>query len=91
MILEILISIIPGFLVVYSFYKKESALAKIILAILLDIIIFTFVSIFLGFNEFTYRLTGGLTKKNIFITYIVINIILLITYFLRKKQKTKEK
>lgn len=89
MILELILSLLPGFLITLLFFKKESVLIKTILVILINIILLTFLGIFFGFNEFTYMITGGLTKNNLIIAYSIIDIILFFTYIIKTNLKNK--
>lgn len=91
MILEIILSLFPGFFIVSSFFKKELNLSKIMLFFLINIMIMTFLGVFFGFNELTFKITGGLTQSNLRIAYILIDLILFIVFLTKRKLQHNEK
>jgi uncharacterized membrane protein len=77
---------IPGFLITQILFKKSELLEKILLTVLLSIGFYVILGIFLGFNETMKNITGGLSKRNIWIYSIVINLILVVVYFIKSKK-----
>ena len=76
--------IIPGLLLTLIFFNKKELLEKIILTLVLSISFTTLVGLLLGFNELTFRLTGGL--KNLWWFVLFLNLGLLIGYLIKKKK-----
>ncbi|MBT3721174.1 hypothetical protein HN789_01945 [archaeon] len=83
MIIELLLSLLPGLFIVLIFFKKEDFLTKCLIFILSNIMIMTLLGLVLGFNELTYKITGGLTKKNLIRGYFFVNLVLLMVYFMK--------
>ncbi len=77
--------VIPGFLITQIVFPKEKILEKIALTVLLSISFYILLGLILGFNEFTYRVTGGLA--NVWLYSIIINIILFIVFFVKRWKK----
>ncbi len=76
--------VIPGFLLTQIFFKKEKILEKLFLTVLLSITFTVVLGLLLGFNELTFRLTGGLHKLWVYV--IILNVILLGIYVLKQKK-----
>ena len=83
------IFVIPGFLITNIIFPKEKKPEKIILTILLSISFYIFLSLILGFNEFTYKITGGLTEFNVWLYSVVINVILVVVYYVKRRKFQK--
>ena len=81
------IFVIPGFLLTQIIFPKEKELEKIVLTVLLSISFYIVLGFVLGFNEFTYKLTGGLSSFNVWLYSIILNIILLIVFLLKHWKK----
>ncbi len=79
--------VIPGLLLTFIIFPKEKKLEKIILTILLSISFFVVLGLILGFNEFTYKITGGLSSFNIWLYTIIINGLLAVVYFVKHHKK----
>jgi uncharacterized membrane protein len=75
--------VIPGFLLTQIFFKDSEVLEKILSTVLMSIMFTTAIALLLGFNEFTFNLTGGL--KNIWAYVSVGNILLLLAYIGKEK------
>ncbi|MCM2326120.1 MAG: hypothetical protein NDI94_06665, partial [Candidatus Woesearchaeota archaeon] len=75
--------VIPGFLLTQIFFKDSDVLEKILSTVLMSIMFTTAISLMLGFNEFTYNITGGL--KNIWAYVLIGNILLLLAYVGKEK------
>ena len=80
------IFVIPCFLLTQIIFPKEKKLEKIALTVLLSISFYIVLGLVLGFNEFTYRITGGLSEFNVWIYSIVINILLLVIYLVKVRK-----
>lgn len=66
------IFVIPGLLITLNYFNETKTLEKIALTVILSIVFVVFIGILLGFNEFTFKLTGGLTKTNLWVIYLVV-------------------
>ncbi len=78
--------VIPGFLITQIVFPKEKILEKIALTVLLSISFYILLGLILGFNEFTYKITGGLSEFNVWVYSIVINILLLVIYLVKVRK-----
>ena len=56
---------IPGFIIVYIFFREFQPLEKIAFSVVFSMMISIAIAIFLGYNEEWASKTGGLTFKNI--------------------------
>ena len=66
------IFVIPGLLITLNYFNETKTLEKIALTVILSIVFVVFIGILLGFNEFTFKLAGGLTKTNLWVIYLVV-------------------
>ena len=76
--------VIPGFLLTQIFFKKEKILEKVFLTVLLSVMFIVVLGLVLGFNELTFRLTGGLERLWVYV--IVLNLILFVMYLKKEKK-----
>lgn len=90
MILGVLfVFIIPGFLLTMIFFEKEPVMEKIALIVVISIGYTVVLGILLGFNKFTYRITGGLGKLWWYV--IISNLLLLAVYILKWRNVFEKK
>lgn len=85
------IFVIPGLLITLIFFSEIKLLEKIVLTFILSTSFVVILGVLLGFNEFTYNLTGGITKTNLWIYYLVINVSMLGYYIYAKNINKKSK
>ena len=89
MFLGFLLLLLPGFLITMIFFNKKSILEKILYTFLTSIVFSVLVGLVLGFNEFTYRLTGGVSRTSLIIVYVIVNLGLIV-FYAKKSIKTKK-
>lgn len=66
------IFVIPGFLITQILLHDREIIEKILFSVIFSICFSIAAGLLLGFNEFMYKLTGGL--KNLWFVYAVVNI-----------------
>jgi uncharacterized membrane protein len=87
MILGFLLLLLPGFLITMIFFNKKSILEKILYTFLISIAFSVIVGMVLGFNEFMFKVTGGVSRTSLMIVYVIVNFGLIVFYFMKKKKK----
>ena len=83
--------VVPGFLLTMIFFKDEPLLEKIALVVLMSIGFTTALGVILGFNEFTYRITGGLSRMNVWVYSAAANALLLGYYLYQNRGGKKSR
>ncbi|MFH2021483.1 MAG: hypothetical protein ABIJ34_08790 [archaeon] len=88
----LLLFVIPGLILARILYPTRSFLEQFISTVLLSILISTVVGLFLGYNQFMARMTGGLTRHNLIVSLLSVSFVLLcILVYKRGLNKTKKR
>lgn len=76
---------LPGFLLNLLMFKKQDVNERIALSFVFSIVILTILGFSLGFQSIA-DLTGGITKSNLYISLLIINLVLGITCLIKKRR-----
>lgn len=89
LIFGLILFFLPGYFITEIYFRKASLFEKILYNFAISISVSIVIGIVLGFNEFTYKLTGGF--NNLIYAYILIDAALLLFYALKRNKREQKK
>ncbi len=89
LIFGLILFFLPGYIITEIYFRKASLLEKILYNFAVSISVSIAIGIVLGFNEFTYRLTGGF--NNLIYAYLLTDAALLLFYALKRNKIEQKK